>query len=243
MARSSAAVGISVKPISFNPHRFPADVIRQAVWLYFRFTLSIRDVEELLAQRGIEVSRETVRCWVIKFGPLIAANLRRRRSPPTGRWHLDEVFVRIGGQKGWLWRAVDDEGEVLDVLVQKRRNKAAALKLLRRLLRNQGIHPDTITTDKLASYSAAVRELGLKGVHRPGGLQANNRAENSHLPIRRRERKQQKFKSQGSAQRFLSAHAAIYNCFNVQEHLIRRSTLRTFRAAAHQAWVEATVAA
>ena len=162
---------------------------------------------------------------------------------PTGRWHLDEVFVRIGGQKVWLWRAVDDEGEVLDVLVQKRRNKAAALKLLRRLLRNQGIHPETITTDKLASYSAAVRELGLKGVHRPGGLQANNRAENSHLPIRRRERKQQKFKSQGSAQRFLSAHAAIYNCFNVQEHLIRRSTLRTFRAAAHHAWVEATVAA
>ena len=111
-----------MKPISFKRHRFPADVIRQAVWLYFRFTLSIRDVEELLAQRGIEVSRETVRCWVIKFGPLIAANLRRRRQKPTGRWHLDEMYVRIGGHKMWLWRAVDDEGEVLDVLVQKRRN-------------------------------------------------------------------------------------------------------------------------
>ena len=243
MARLGAEVGIFVKPMSFKRHRFPADVIRQAVWLYFRFTLSIRDVEELLAQRGIEVSRETVRCWVIKFGPLIAANLRRRRQPPTGRWHLDEMYVRIGGRKMWLWRAVDDEGEVLDVLVQKRRNKAAALKLLRRLLRNQGLHPETITTDKLASYGAAVRDLGLKGVHRPGGMQANNRAENSHLPIRRRERKQQKFKSQGSAQRFLSTHAAIYNCFNVQEHLIRRSTLRTFRAAAHQAWAEAVVAA
>ena len=162
-------MGNQLKPISFKRHRFPADVIRQAVWLYFRFTLSIRDVEELLAQRGIEVSRETVRCWVIKFGLLIAAKLRRGSSAPTGRWHLDEVFVRIGGRKMWLWRAVDDEGAVLDVLVQKRRNKAAALKLLRRLLRNQGIHPETITTDKLASYAADVRELGLNAVHRLGG--------------------------------------------------------------------------
>lgn len=170
-----------MKPISFKRHRFPADVIRQAVWLYFMFTLSIRDVEELLAQRGIEVSRETVRCWVIKFGPLIAANLRRRRTAPTGRWHLDEMVVRIRGRHMYLWRAVDDEGEVLDILVQKRRNKAAALKLLRRLLKNQGIHPETITTDKLASYRAAVRMLGLTGRHRPGGMRENNRAENSHL--------------------------------------------------------------
>ncbi len=151
-----------VKLISFKRRRFPLDVIPKAVWLYFRITLSIRDVEELLAQRRIEVSRETVRCWVIKFGPLIAANLRRRRSPPTSRWHLDEMFVRIGGRKMLLWRAVDDDGEVLDVRVQKRRNKAAALKLLRRLLRNQGVHPGTITTDKLATYNAAVRLLGLK---------------------------------------------------------------------------------
>lgn len=232
-----------MQPISFKRHRFPADVIRQAVWLYFRFTLSIRDVEELLVQRGIEVSREAVRCWVIKFGPLIAANLRRRRSPPTGRWHLDEMVVKIGGRRMFLWRAVDDEGEVLDVLVQKRRNKTAALKLLRRLLKNQGIHPEAIVTDKLASYRAAAKILGLTDRHRPGGMRENNRAENSHLAIRRRERKQQKFKSQGSAQRFLSSHAAVYNTFNVQEHLIRRSTLRTFRAAAHQAWAEATVAA
>jgi putative transposase len=128
-----------VRPISFKRHRFPPDVIRYAVWLYFRFTLSIRDVEELLAQRGIEASREAVRCWVIKFGPLIAANLRRRRSPPTGRWRLDEMVVKFGGRRMYLWRAVDDEGEVLDVLVQKRRNKHAALKLLRRLLKSQGI--------------------------------------------------------------------------------------------------------
>lgn len=231
------------KPLSFKRHRFPADVIRQAVWLYFRFTLSLRDVEELLAQRGIEVSYETVRCWIVKFGPQIAANLRRRRSTPTGRWHLDEMFVRIGGRKMWLWRAVDDEGEVLDVLVQKGRNKHAALKLLRKLLRNQGVHPETITTDKLPSYGAAVRALGLSGCHRPGGMRENNRAENSHLAIRRRERKQQKFKSQGSAQRFLATHGPIYNTFNLQPHLVRRSTLRKLRAQAHRAWAVATAAA
>jgi putative transposase len=135
-------------PISFKRHRFAPDVIRYAVWLYFRFTLSIRDVEELLAQRGIEVSREAIRCWVIKFGPLIAANLRRRRCAPTGRWHLDEMVVKIGGLRMWLWRAVDDEGEVLDMLVQKRRNKKAALRLLRKLLRNQGIHPEGAVSPK-----------------------------------------------------------------------------------------------
>ena len=232
-----------MRPISFKRHRFPPDVIRYAVWLYFRFTLSVRDVEELLAQRGIEVGRETVRCWVIKFGPLIAANLRRRRSPPTGRWHLDEMVVKISGQRMYLWRAVDDEGEVLDVLVQKRRNKVAALKLLRRLLKNQGIHPEVIVTDGLASYPAAMRILGCKDRHHPGRLRDNNRVENSHLVIRRRERKQQKFKSQGSAQRFLSSHGPIYNTFNIQPHLISRPGLRILRAGAHADWAAATVAA
>ena len=232
-----------MRPISFKRHRFPPEVIRYAVWLYFRFTLSVRDVEELLAERGVEVSRESIRCWVIKFGPPIASNLRRRRGAPSPRWHLDEMVVKIGGRRMWLWRAVDDEGEVLDMLVQKRRNKHAAMKLLRRLLKNQGIHPETIPTDRLASYRAAARELGLLGRHRPGGMRANNRAENSHLAIRRRERKQQKFKSQGSAQRFLATHAAVYNTFNTQPHLIRQPILRQFRAAAHQAWAAATVAA
>jgi putative transposase len=229
--------------ISFKRHRFPLDTIRHAVWLYFRFTLSIRDVEELMAQRGIEVSREAVRCWVNKFGPLIASNLRRRRARPTGRWHLDEMVVKIAGRRMYLLRAVDDEGEVLDVLVQKRRNKAAALKLLRRLLKNQGVHPETITTDGLTSYGAAVSDLNLTNRHRPGGMRENNRAENSHLLIRRRERKQQKFKSQGSAQRFLAAHAAFYNTFNIQPHLISRRTLRSLRAQADRAWEVATVAA
>ena len=213
------------------------------MWLYFRFTLSVRDVEELLAQRGIAASREAIRCWVIKFGPLIGTNLRRGRVSPTGRWHLDEMVVRIGGERMYLWRAVDDEGEVLDVLVQKRRNRQAAAKLLSKLLGNCGVHPETITTDKLASYRAALRDLGLADRHRPGGMRENNRVENSHLVIRRRERKQQKFKSQGSAQRFLATHTAVYNTFNAQPHLISRPTLRLARAEAHQAWAAATVAA
>lgn len=232
-----------MRAVSFRRHRFPPEIIRLTVWLYFRFTLSIRDVEEMLVQRGVEVSRETVRCWVNKFGPMMAASLRRRRMPPTGRWHLDEVIAKIGGKRMIVWRAVDDEGEVLDVLVQKRRNKAAALKLLKRLLKNQGVHPESIVTDRLASYSAAARDLNLTDRHRPGGMRANNRAENSHLQVRRRERKQQRFKSQGSAQRFLSAHAAIYNTFNTQAHLVSRPTLRVFRQRAFCVWEAATAAA
>src|SRR5690606_14079091 len=142
--------------------------------------------------RGIEVSYETIRCWTLRFGRQFAHNLWRSRPRPTGRWHLDEMVVKVGGRRMFLWRAVDDEGEVLDMLVQERRNKAAALKLLRKLLKNQGVHPEAIVTDKLAF-------LGLTGRHRPGGMRENNRAENSHLPIRRRERKQQKFKSRTSA--------------------------------------------
>jgi transposase-like protein len=229
-----------MRAFSFKRHRFPPAVIRLAVYLYFRFTLSIRDVEEMLAQRGI---RETVRCWVNKFGPMMAASLRRRKMPPTGRWHLDEAMAKIGGRRMIIWRAVDDEGEVLDVLVQKRRNKAAALKLLKRLLKNQGVHPESIVTDRLASYGAAMRELSLTDRHRSGGMRANNRAENSRLQIRRRERKQQRFKSQGSAQRFLSTHAAIYNKFNIQPHLVSRPTLRIFRQRAFNAWEAATAAA
>ena len=232
-----------IRPISFKRHRFPPAVIAQAVRWYFRFTLSIRDVEELMAERGIEVSREAIRCWVIKFGPLIASNLRRRRDRPTGRWHLDEAVVKISGRRMYLWRAVDDEGEVLDVLVQKRRNKHAALKLLKRLLRNTGIHPEAIVTVKRASYRAATKILHLQSRHRPGGMRENNRAENSHLVIRRRERKQQRFKSQGSAQRFLSTHGPIYNAFNLQPHLISRSGLRILRGHAEAAWAAATQAA
>jgi putative transposase len=152
------------------------------------------------------------------------------------------MMVKVGGKRMWFWRMVDDEGEVLDVLLQKRRNKGTALKLLRKLLKNTGLHPETITTDGLASYRAAMRELALTKRHRPSGMRASNRAENSHLPIRRRERKQQKFKSQGSAQRPLSTHTAVYNNFNVQQHIISRPTLRRFQATAYQTWAAATVA-
>lgn len=228
-----------MKPISFKRHRFPADAIRHAVWLYFRFSLSFRDVEELMAQRGIDVTYETIRCWTIKFGPLVARRLKKRRRPPPGRWHLDEMVCRIGGQRMYLWRAVDDEGEVLDVVVQRRRDTGSALKLLERLLRNQPVDPQSITTDGLASYGAALDLLNLRHLHRPGRLRDNNRVENSHLPIRRRERQQQRFKSQASAQRFLTTHAAIYNTFSIQRHLISRPTLRLFRAEAANAWAAA----
>ena len=232
-----------MQPVSFKRHRFPPDVIRMAVWLYFRFTLSFRDVEEMLAQRGIEASYETIRCCTMKFGQPFAQNLRWRRSAATGRWHLDEMVVKIGGKRMWLWRAVDDEGEVLDMLVQKRRNTDAALRLLRKLPKHQGSQPEIIVTDGLPSYRSAARELGFQHRHRRGRMCANNRAENSHLVIRRRERKQQKFKSQGSAQRFLATHAAVYNNFNVQRHLIRRSTLCLFRAEADGTWAAATATA
>ena len=231
-----------MNPISFKRHRFPPEVIRQAVWLYFRFTLSLRDVEELLAARGIEVSYETIRCWTIKFGPAIAANIRRLRGRADDVWHLDEMVVKIRGKRMLMWRAVDKEGEVLDVLVQKRRNKAAALKLLRKLLKNQGFLPHTIVTDGLASYKAAMKVLGCQDRHRPGRLRDNNRVENSHLPVRRRERKMQRFKSQGQAQRFVSTHSAIYNTFNLQRHLISRNTMRRYRTSAMEEWNAASAA-
>ena len=179
-------------------------VIQHAVWLYLRFTLSYRDVEDLLAERGLDISYETVRRWVLKFGAVFARRLRA--APPATKlaWHLDEMVAVIGGRRIYLWRAVDDEGEVLDILVQKRRDKAAAVKLMRKLLKKQGFAPSVLVTDKLRSYSAAKAEIGLSA-HHEQGLRKNNRAENSHQPVRRRERKMQRFKSPGSAQRFLSA--------------------------------------
>src|SRR5918992_434627 len=194
-------------PISYARHQFPPAVIQHAVWLYLRFTLSYRDVEDLLAERGLEVSYETVRRWVLKFGPAIARNLRRLRPRPSPRWHLDEMMVRIAGKHMYLWRAVDDEGEVLDVLVQRRRDKAAALKLMRKLLKKQGVAPAVVTTDKLRSYGAAFAELGLPARHEQG-LRKNSRAEVSRQPVRRRERTMQRFKSPGSAQRFIPVHSA-----------------------------------
>ena len=228
--------------ISYRWHRFPPPIIQHAIWLYLRFTLSYRDVEDLLAERGLEVSYETVRRWVLKFGPGIARKLRRSRPRPSDRWHLDEMVVRIAGKRMYLWRAVDHEGEVLDMLVQRRRDKRAALRLMRKLLKKQGFTPKLLTTDKLGSYGAAFRHLHLTCRHEQG-LRKNNRAENSHQVVRRRERKMQRFKSARSALRFLSVHAAVHNTFNLQRHLISRSTLRAFRAEAAVQWQVAVAAA
>src|ERR1700730_18002514 len=163
-----------MQPISYARHRFPPVVIRHAVWLYLRFTLSYRDVEDLLAERGFEVSNETIRRWVLKFGPAVARNLRRGRPTPHDRWHLDEMVVSIAGRRMYLWRAVDSEGEVLDVLVQPRRDKAAALRLVKQLLKRHGFAPTLNVTDKLGSYRAALRVIGFSGRHEQG-LRANNR--------------------------------------------------------------------
>ena len=196
----------------------------------------------MLAERGLDVSYETIRRWVLKFGPVFARRLRSSRPKLTARWHLDEVAMRIAGETVYLWRAVDHEGEVLDVFVQ-RRDKPAALKLMRKLLKKQGFAPAVPVTDKLRSYgTAAFAELGLTACHEQR-LRANNRAENSHQPARRRERKMQRLKSPGSAQRFLSVHAVVHNTFNVQGHQVSRRTFRRFHAESMQQWRMATMAA
>src|SRR6201993_2882255 len=228
--------------LSYRRHRFPPVVIQLAVWLYLRFTLSYRDVEDLPAERGLAISYETVRSWVLKFGPVIARRLRQRRPRPSDRWHLDEMVVRIAGKRMYLWRAVDHEGEILDMLVQSRRDSRSALRLMRKLLRKQGFVPKLLVTDKLRSYGSAFRQLQLTCPHEQG-LRQNNRAENSHQMVRRRERKMQRFKSAASAQRFLSVHAAVHNTFNLQRHLVSRSTLRIFRSEAAAQWRTATNAA
>jgi putative transposase len=220
---------------TYSRHRFPREIIQHAIWLYVRFSLSLRDVEDLLAERGIDVSYETIRCWVAKFGTLYARRIRRIRPQSMGTWHLDEMAVTIRGKRFWLWRAVDSEGEVLDILVQRRRDKAAASSLMRKLLKKQGYSPDVLVIDKLRSYGCAKRELGLTA-HHEQGLRKNNRAEVSHQSVRRRERQWLGFKSPGGTQRFVSIHSAVYNLFNVQRHLISRRTLRQFRSEALQQW-------
>jgi putative transposase len=238
----SCPVAKRMKKISYSGYRFPPEIIHQAIWLYLRFTLSLRDVEDLLAERGVALSYETVRRWVNHFGPMIAADLRKRRLKPHGTWHLDEVYLKIDGRMVYLWRAVDAEGEVLDVLIQSKRNKHAALKLMRKLLRKYAFVPERLVTDDLRSYRAAVHVLGIEHCHERGRWK-NNRAENSHQPTRRRERKMQRFKSPGSAQKFLSTHAAVYNIFNVQRHLTSAQTHHVLRAAAMDTWRTAVTAA
>src|SRR3712207_4432589 len=212
------------KPASYKRHRFPPEIVAHAVWLHFRFPLSLRLVEEMLLERGILVSYETVRRWALKFGPDYARRLRRKTPSRRDIWHLDEVMITIAGQKHWLWRAVDQDGYVLDEIVQTRRDTTAAKRLLKRLLKKQGCPPRRMITDKLGSYAAAWRQIMPAVDHRSHkGL--NNRAENSHLPLRQRERAMQGFRSPGGLQRFASVFSATRNLF-VPPHS-RRSVLAT----------------
>jgi putative transposase len=222
---------------TYAGYRFPAEIISYTVWLYFRFPLSLRLVEEMLAVRGILVSHETVRQWGLKFGREIANRLRRREPRRGDKWHLDEVVITIAGKKHWLWRAVDQDGFVLDVLVQSRRDTKAAKRLLRKLLKKQMRAPRVMITDKLKSYGAAKRKLRLGSEHRQHkGL--NNRAENSHQPTRRRERQMKGFKSAKQAQRFLSIHDPITNLFHFPRNRLSATAYRAARAQAFATWAE-----
>ena len=230
---------ITPAPPSYAGYRFPAEIISHAVWLYFRFPLSLRHVDEILAARGIVVSHETIRQWGLKFGQAFANQIRRRLPCMGDKWHLDEVVVKIAGVKHWLWRAVDQDGFVLDVLVQSRRNKAAAERLLRKLLKKQMRPPRVMITDKLASYAAAKRKI-LPGVEHRQHKGLNNRAENSHQPTRRRERQMKRFKSPRQSQCFLSAHAGINNLFHLHRDHLSADQCRAARTQAFQTWAEVT---
>jgi putative transposase len=227
------------KPVSYKRHRFSSQIIAHAVWLYFRFPLSLRLVEEMLLERGIVVSYETVRRWALKFGPDYARRLKRKSPSRRDIWHLDEVVITVIGKKHWLWRAVDQDGYVLDEIVQTRRNTKAAKRLLTRLLKKQGCTPRRIITDKLGSYSAARRQVMPSVEHRSHkGL--NNRAENSHLPLRRRERIMQGFRSPGGLQRFVTIFSAVRNLFvpprsrhsALATHLHRLTAMAEWKAVA-----------
>ncbi len=229
----------STLPVSYKGFRFPQEIISHAVWLYHRFPLSFRDVEELLYERGVTVTYETVRQWCRKFGQAYANQLRHRRPRSGDKWHLDEVFLKINGRTHYLWRAVDQQGNVLDILVQSRRNKGAAKKFFCKLLKGCEYVPRVIITDKLGSYGAAKREV-LPGVEHRQSRYLNNRAENSHQPTRRRERVMQRFKSAGHAQRFLSAFGPIREHFCPRRHRMKAGEYRAERQRRFQVWNEVT---
>ncbi|AUH64149.1 IS6 family transposase [Paracoccus zhejiangensis] len=223
----------------FRYFKTSPEVIRLAVMLYVRFPLSLRDVEDLLHERGIDICHETVRQWWMRFGQIFAAEIRRKRvsrlrAGPQWRWHLDEVFVKINGERHYLWRAVDHEGEVLEGFVSKSRDRKAALKFLRKMMKRYG-SPSEIVTDLLRSYGAALRELGASHLH-VTGKHLNNRAENSHLPFRRRERAMLRFRRMRSLQKFVAIHASVSNHFNLDRSLARRQHFKQNRTAALAEW-------
>jgi putative transposase len=221
-----------------NPRGAP-EVIRLVVMMYVRYPLSLRNVEDLLAERGIEISHETVRFWCNRFGPMFAAEIRKRRIArmrgyPQWRWHLDEVFVKVSGKLCYLWRAVDHEGEVLEAVVTAKRDKAAALKFLKRIMKKCG-GPRKVVTDGLRAYSAAMKEVG-NADRQEVGRGLNNRAENSHQPFRRRERAMQRFRSMKTLQKFSSIHAQVHNHFNHERHLVTRRAYKQRRSSALAEW-------
>jgi putative transposase len=226
---------------SYRGHRFPPEIISHAVWLYHRFCLSFRDVEDLLAERGITVSYETIRHWCRKFGTEYARTLKRRERRLGDTWYLDELFVNIQGQRQYLWRAVDQDGDVIDILVQPRRDRRAAERFFRRLLKGQGCEPRRLVTDKLRSYRAARRNTMPSVVHDTTPY-ANNRAEVSHQPTRQRERQMRRFKSPEQAQRFLSVHGIIQNLFRVGRHLVSSANHRLLRDRSFRVWRQVTCA-
>ncbi len=230
---------MSTSPSLYRRHRFPPEIISHCVWLYFRFCLSYRDVEEIMAVRGVTLTYETVREWCLKFGQTFANGLRHRRPRPGDRWHLDEVFIRINGRTHYLWRAVEQDAEVLDILVQRRRNKKAAKKFFRKLLKGLQYMPRVIVTDQLKSYGAAKAEIMPSVEHRQEKGQ-NNRAENSHQPTRVREKVMRGFKSAGQAQRFLSAFSQLSTHFRAGRHLYSAGGYREAMRLRFATWREVT---
>jgi putative transposase len=230
------------RPVTrYKRHRFPPQIIQHAVWLYHRFNLSHRGIEDLLARRGVVVTHESIRLWCNKFGPLYARRLRHRHRGYGDTFFMDEVFVTIAGRRHYLWRAVDQDSDVVDVYLQTCRNVEAAKRFFRRLLRSHGTSPRKIVTDKLGSYGVARRALMPETIH-SNDRYANNRAELSHQPTRARERGMRRFSSPEQAQRFLSAHAVVYNLFNLQRHLVSSAFYRLRRARAVKCWNQAVAA-
>ena len=223
---------------TYKRHRFPSDIISYSVWLYYRFNLSHRDIEDLLAERGITVSREAIRLRCIKFGAIYTRRLKRKHRGYGDTFFIDEVFVKINGKQHYLWRAVDQDGEIIDVFLQAKRDGAAAKRFFKRLMRNHGGEPRKIVTDKLRSYPLAHREVMPEAIHVTDQY-ANNRAEQSHEATRVRERGMRKFKSMKQAQRSVTAHAAIQNLFNLGRHLVRAQHYRVLRVSAFGEWSRA----
>ena len=220
---------------TYKRHRFPPDIISHAVWLYFRFNLSHRDIEDLLAERGVNVSREAIRLWCIKFSALYARRLKRSHLGYGDTFYIDKVFVKINGKQHYLWRAVDQDGEVVDVYLQAKRDGASAKRFFTRLLQSYGGEPRKIVTDKLRSYPVAHRELIPESIHVTDRY-ANNRAEQSHESTRVRERGMRRFKSMKQAQKFVTVHAAVFNLFNLGRNLVRAEHYPNLRVAAFAEW-------